>query len=307
MDQSGSFAAPRRQDTGGSSSGAAGTAGIAGSSSVSTSQPASALTGGQQQQQQQQLHQPDELHMSGMSASPQRQHMSPESYATSSNPQIKLDHPPPPASAQPHLSYQGPSANSVPNVLQPGGLTARPPPVSSNTAPALPTIQSSLSPQDNHQQHDYSTAAKPTLNMSHTYSRSSPGGAYDTPGSYHAYTPTTPGGTSASSQFMSPSDVSKYTQPGSQRHISNTPLGLADIRPRADSSMSDGGPGTLSYDLANAQAGTSNYMAPWPIYAFDWCKWRPQANGAGKLAVGSYLEDGHNFVSDSMARERLFC
>ncbi|KAH6958000.1 WD40-repeat-containing domain protein [Ilyonectria robusta] len=129
--------------------------------------------------------------------------------------------------------------------------------------------------------------------MSHSYSRSSPAAAYEGSSSYHAYTPTTPGG---ASQLMSPSDPSKYNAPGSQRNISNTPLGLADIRPRADSSMSDGTHGPLGYDLANAQPGTSNYLAPWAIYAFDWCKWAPQGNGAGKLAVGSYLEDGHNFI-----------
>lgn len=132
--------------------------------------------------------------------------------------------------------------------------------------------------------------------MSHSYSRSSPAAAYEGPSgpsSYHAYTPTTPGG--PSSQLMSPVDPSKYNASGSQRTISNTPLGLADIRPRADSSMSDGTPG-LAYDIPNTQPGTSNYLAPWAIYAFDWCKWAPQGNGAGKLAVGSYLEDGHNYV-----------
>jgi WD repeat-containing protein 68 len=136
--------------------------------------------------------------------------------------------------------------------------------------------------------------------MSHTYSRSSPAANYDTPASsssYHAYTPTTPSG--SSSQFISPQDAAKYNAPGSQRTFSNTPLGLADIRPRADSSMSDGAPGTLGYELANTQPGPSNYLAPWPIYAFDWCKWSPRGNGAGKVAIGSYLEDGHNFVSQS--------
>ncbi|KAH6647297.1 WD40-repeat-containing domain protein [Truncatella angustata] len=83
---------------------------------------------------------------------------------------------------------------------------------------------------------------------------------------------------------------------GSQRNISNTPLGLADIRPRADSSLSDGVPGSSGYELANAQPSPSNYLAPWALYAFDWCKWAPSANGAGKVAIGSYLEDGHNFI-----------
>jgi hypothetical protein len=64
--------------------------------------------------------------------------------------------------------------------------------------------------------------------------------------------------------------------------------------------MSDGGPGTLGYNMAEAQPGSSSYLAPWPIYAFDWCKWRPHGNGSGKLAIGSYLEDGHNFVSSSL-------
>jgi len=76
----------------------------------------------------------------------------------------------------------------------------------------------------------------------------------------------------------------------------NAPLGLADIRPRADSSISDGAPGSLAYDLAHQNPGTSNYLAPWTAYAFDWCKWAPRGNDAGKLALASYLEDGHNFV-----------
>ncbi|ERS97833.1 WD repeat-containing protein 68 [Sporothrix schenckii 1099-18] len=85
--------------------------------------------------------------------------------------------------------------------------------------------------------------------------------------------------------------VPNVLRPGGSR---NTPLGLADIRPRADSSLSDGFPG--GYDQANAQPGSSNYLAPWALYAFDWCKWPSTGNGAGKLAIGSYLEDGHNFI-----------
>lgn len=238
---------------------------------------------------------------------PQNQHrpyMSPQDYA----PQIRLDEAPGPApsSSSQHQHYQQPQspyqpANSVPNILQPG-LSSRPQAVSANTAPTLPTLQGSLLPDSHQQQPEYQTPSKPTLNMSHAYSRSSPAAGYDTPGSYHPYTPTTPGGSagapgaSSSSQFMSPTDIPKYGVSSTGRTISNTPLGLADIRPRADSTMSEGAPGSLGYDLANAQPGTSNYMAQWPMYAFDWCKWRPQGNSAGKLAVGSYLEDGHNFV-----------
>ncbi|CAK7262721.1 hypothetical protein SEPCBS57363_000187 [Sporothrix epigloea] len=85
--------------------------------------------------------------------------------------------------------------------------------------------------------------------------------------------------------------VPNVLRPGGSR---NTPLGLADIRPRADSSLSDGLPS--GFDQANNQPGTSNYLAPWALYAFDWCKWPSTGKGAGKLAIGSYLEDGHNFI-----------
>jgi DDB1- and CUL4-associated factor 7 len=220
---------------------------------------------------------PDELHMPPNMGQP----LSPREYSAS-NPHIKLEQAPPNAPSQ----YQ--STSSVPNVLQPGGMGNRPPAVSANTAPNLSTMQ----------QTDYQTPSKPpALSLSHSYSRSSPAAGYEGSSSYMPYTPTTPGGTASTSQFMSPSDSKYNALPGSQRHISNTPLGLADIRPRADSSMSDGMPGSLAYEFANAQPGTSNYLAPWALYAFDWCKWAPQGNGAGKLAIGSYLEDGHNFVS----------
>ncbi|KAI6781287.1 putative WD repeat-containing protein-like protein [Emericellopsis cladophorae] len=234
---------------------------------------------------QQQSRHREELHMSD------RLHMSPQDYA----PRIKVEQAHPSATAAsvarthplPHTHAHYQPSSAVPNILQPGGLTARPPAISANTAPAVPTAQP-----------DEREHSRPSFSMSHSYSRSSPSGAYDSASAYQPYTPTTPGGSaSMASQFMSPSDVSsKYGSSSGTRQFSNTPLGLADIRPRADSSMSDGAPGTLGYDLAHAQAGTSNYMAPWPIYAFDWCKWRPQGNSAGKLAVGSYLEDGHNFI-----------
>lgn len=147
---------------------------------------------------------------------------------------------------------------------------------------------------------EYTSPSKPPqLNMSHSYSRSSPATGYDGPGSggYSPYAPTTPGGSSIAgpSQYMSPPDP-KHGTPGSQRNISNAPLGLADIRPRADSSLSDGQQGTAGYELTNVQPSASNYIAPWALYAFDWCKWAPQGKGAGKVAIGSYLEDGHNFI-----------
>lgn len=208
--------------------------------------------------------------MSGVSPHSQ---MSPRDYP----PQIKLD-------TVPSAPLSGTS--SVPNVLTPGGSSSRGPHMPPNSAGPIPGV---------HGMQDYQAQGKSPMNMTHNYSRSSPAANYDAPQTaYHAYTPTTPGG--SGSQFGSPSDMLKYGAPGSQRNISNTPLGLADIRPRADSSMSDS-PGASGIDMSNSQPGPSNYMAPWAIYAFDWCKWRPQNNGAGKIAVGSYLEDGHNFVS----------
>ncbi len=221
----------------------------------------------------------------------QNQQMSPRDYSTSGPPHIKLDQASPNLSQLP--SYQ--PSGAVPNVLQPGGLSSRPTAVPSNTAPTLPTMQT----PSEYQSHQ--TPAKPnslSLSHSHSYSRSSPSAPYEGGGGsgYMPYTPTTPGGTSTSSQFMSPTEP-RYNSSSAQRNVSNTPLGLADIRPRADSSLSDGLPGTPGYEQASAQSRTSNYMAPWALYAFDWCKWAPQANSAGKLAIGSYLEDGHNFVS----------
>lgn len=203
-------------------------------------------------------------------------------------PHIKLEQSPNPPQLQ---SYQ--STGAVPNVLQPGGMSSRPSTLSSNTAPILPTMQQQQPPD--YQPHQTPTKSN-SLNMSHNYPRTSPGAPYEGGSGYVPYTPTTPGGSSSSAQYMSPTDT-KYTQSsGSQRIISNTPLGLNDIRPRADSSLSDGLPGTPGYEMANAQSRTSNYMAPWALYAFDWCKWAPQGSGSGKVAIGSYLEDGHNFI-----------
>ncbi|KAH6847066.1 WD40-repeat-containing domain protein [Chaetomium sp. MPI-CAGE-AT-0009] len=217
----------------------------------------------------------------------QNQQMSPRDYSTGA-PHIKLEQVSP--SLPQMQGYQG--SGVVPNVLQPGGSGTRQPTLPSNAAPTLPSMQ-----QSDYQSHQSQTQTKHnnSLSLSHSYSRSSPSSHYEAGGTgYNPYTPTTPGGTAASTQYMSPTEP-KYNQ-ASSRNVSNTPLGLADIRPRADSSLSDGLPGTPGYELASTQSRTSNYMAPWALYAFDWCKWAPQANSAGKLAIGSYLEDGHNFI-----------
>lgn len=216
--------------------------------------------------------------------------MSPRDFTTAPGPQIKLEQPP----SQPtHPSqYQPSSSSAVPGVLQPGRHSG----MGTNPGPPMSSMSGSMQQSPS----EYASPSKPpSLSMSHTYTRGSPADPYDTttPSSYTPYTPTTPGGSAipGQSQYMSPNDP-KYTAPGSHRSISNTPLGLADIRPRADSSLSDSQPGTMGYELANSQPSTSNYLAPWALYAFDWCKWKPHGKGTGKVAVGSYLEDGHNFV-----------
>lgn len=220
---------------------------------------------------------PDELHLSSNAANmpSQRVPVSPRDY-TSAGPRISLEQATPET-----VQYQN-AGQQLPGSLRPG-------PTSINTAPAVPTVGQSVA------QEQYSTPSRTSaLGLTHNYTRSSPAG-FENQG-YTAFTPTTPSG-GEQGHFAS-STSQKYTPQNSQRTVSNTPLGLADIRPRADSGLSDGVPGAnpYSYDGVNAVPTNSNYLAPWAIYAFDWCKWPAQNHDAGKVAVGSYLEDGHNFV-----------
>lgn len=207
----------------------------------------------------------------------QRGALSPRDY-TSGGPRISLEQ-----STPENSQYQG-VGQQLPGSLQPG----RPGPTSANTAPNVPTIPLAL-PQEQYSSPSRSSA----LGLSHNYTRSSPANFDGQP--YTPYTPTTPN--TEQGQFGA-SSTQKFNPQSTQRNVSNTPLGLADIRPRADSSLSEGLPGAnpYSYDGANAVPTNSNYLAPWAIYAFDWCKWPAQNHDAGKVAVGSYLEDGHNFV-----------
>lgn len=192
-------------------------------------------------------------------------------------------------------SYSNPpSASNHPGSLQPGS-SSRPLPLSSNTAPAaVPTI-----PQIQTQMQQYVIPPRPAnLSHSHSYSRSSPSGGLDS----QKYVPYP--GTPETAKYP-PQSNPKYTSTQSQQGaLSNSPLGLADIRPRAGSGLSDGPTSAhpYSYDEESLLSTESNYQAPWPIYAFDWCKWPVHhysggSGGAGKVAVGSYLEDGHNYVS----------
>ncbi|TVY91924.1 putative WD repeat-containing protein [Lachnellula willkommii] len=219
---------------------------------------------------------PDELHLgSNATMSAPRDPLSPRDY-TPAGPRIGVEQATPGSS-----QYQG--GAQLPGSLQPG----RPGPMSANSASSIPTVsQTSI-------QEQYSTPSRSSaMGLSHNYTRSSPAG-FEAAG-YASFGATTPGGTD---QYSSPTNQ-KYTPQNAQRTVSNTPLGLADIRPRADSGLSDSIPGAnpYSYDGANAVPTNSNYLAPWAIYAFDWCKWPAQGHDAGKVAVGSYLEDGHNFI-----------
>ncbi|KAL7269168.1 hypothetical protein RUND412_008179 [Rhizina undulata] len=43
--------------------------------------------------------------------------------------------------------------------------------------------------------------------------------------------------------------------------------------------------------------GNGRWMSPWGLYAVDWCKWPvPAGQGYGRVAVGSYAEDSHNYI-----------
>ncbi|KAL8703210.1 MAG: hypothetical protein Q9201_003596 [Fulgogasparrea decipioides] len=176
---------------------------------------------------------------------------------------------------------------AMPAGVLPGAL--RPGVSSSNTAPGtVPTL-----PQISTQNQQYESSSRSsTASHSHSYSRSSPAGFdqqkylpyVNTP--ENSKIPATPTHRYGSS----------HTPHGSSAY---SPLGLADIRP--DSGMVDGPMSANPYSSDNYSAPTnSNYMAPWPVYAFDWCKWpvQNQSTGepAGKMAIGSYVEDGHNFI-----------
>lgn len=179
------------------------------------------------------------------------------------------------------------TSNPVPGALQPG-LASRPAPLpAANTAPTLPTL-----PQISTQLQQPALSARPTtLNHNHSYSRSSPG-AMDQP-KYKPFSNTPEQG-----KFTS--TPNSYMPQTLQGPSSYSPLGLADIRTRTEPNFTDApfSPGVAQENESIQYPQNSNYLAPWPIYAVDWCKWPPRSNNGstGKVAIGSYLEDNHNFV-----------
>ncbi|KAK0640490.1 WD repeat-containing protein [Lasiodiplodia hormozganensis] len=208
---------------------------------------------------------------------------------------ISLQHATPPQNQQPQDAQFANSASSVPDLpapLQPGPAAgARPAPSASYTAPTtVPKINT------NAQQYTLPTRSSTMQSSSstHSYSRSSPAGLDQKYIPFNSTVPTP--------------EMPKYAPTPSQRHYqaqtpsgaaSNSPLALSDIRPRANSTIGEDMPAntTLMSDLETRAAGNCNYLAPWPVYAYDWCKWPVHGgNSAGKMAVGSYLEDPHNFI-----------
>ena len=169
---------------------------------------------------------------------------------------------------------------SLPGALQPG----RPAAVSSNTAPSsiptLPPISTSNQPQQLS-----SPSRASTTSHSHSYSRSSPAATYPDDTHKYASTPT-----------------HKYMAAHTPQTATYSPLGLEDIRPRADLGIDDGLASANPYQAMYTEPTNCNYLAPFPVYSYDWCKWPVHQHGlgdaAGKMAIGSYLEDGHNYVSD---------
>ena len=183
------------------------------------------------------------------------------------------------------INYTNAIANSsLPGALQPG----RPNASSINTAPsAVPTLPQA----SNHTPQFPPTSRPPNPSHSHSYSRSSPAGL-----DQQKYVPFS--NTPENNKFASPTSQLYGASQTPQGGSAYSPLGLADIRGLADDPQSAN---PLSSDGYPTEPTCSNYLAPWPVYAFDWCKWpvpqQSSGEGAGKMAIGSYVEDGHNFVS----------
>ena len=173
---------------------------------------------------------------------------------------------------------------SVPGSLQAG--QSRGIPSQAPQLPPLPQISTQL-------QHPPSLSARPSVSGAHSYSKSSPGNMDPGTPKYKAFSNNTPD----ASKYMS---TSSY--PPSSSSIgpqSYSPLGLADIRPRTEADLAQlaSSPGGPMLEEPSPYPTNSNYLAPWPIFAVDWCKWQPKTQaGCGKIAIGSYLEDNHNYI-----------
>ncbi|KAF2666888.1 WD40 repeat-like protein [Microthyrium microscopicum] len=202
------------------------------------------------------------------------------------------------------------SSSGVPGSLQPGGSGAASAAPSTTTSSRPPTLQSSYTtpavPHINTNAQQYTLPTRSNTisqsgppSASHSYSHSSPAGLTE-----QKYIPFSAGGSDPHSAALDNMASPKYPQTpqqkGPQFYSPQTPTGnalqsplvLDQIRPRANSTMND-----ESNLQGQIQATNSNYVAPWASFAFDWCKYPvTQGNSAGKIAIGSYLEDPHNFI-----------
>ncbi|KAF2467147.1 WD40 repeat-like protein [Lindgomyces ingoldianus] len=250
------------------------------------------------------LGRPEELHISTSAAAPMGQQTSSQGPAQKQPGQQQMYNSPDQYSAGPNINlqqatpqgsshYANPPSSALPGSLQPGGSSQgqqqRPGPSAAYTAPTtVPTM-----PQINTNANQYTLPTRSNtnnINTSHSYSRSSPAGLEQ---KYIPFSSNTP-----DPKYSAGTPAQKYYPSTPSGAASNSPLGLADIRPRANSNMVDDplsqGP---YFNDSDRIPGNSNYLAPWGVWAFDWCKWNTHGgNSAGKMAIGSYLEDTHNFI-----------
>lgn len=95
--------------------------------------------------------------------------------------------------------------------------------------------------------------------------------------------------------------TSKYTPLSSMQSISST---CGDRKYNHPNSLPTYNSSTVNQlDPYAGAVGSTNgrYLAPWGIFAVDWCKWpvTPGGNGLGgygRVAIGSYSEDSHNCI-----------
>ena len=182
--------------------------------------------------------------------------------------------------------------SNVPGSLQPGaGANVR------SSAPSSTAPASNMQPhpiQTNSQQYAQSSQPPSRSNTHHSHSRSSPAGMDGLSSTGQKYIPfnQTPTQTPISS------NPKAYNASTPAIGTSHSPLNLTDIRSRTISDAQEPAMGTNMMFSYNDAPTNSNYMAPFATYAFDWCSWPVQGGGssAGKMAVGSYLEDPHNFI-----------
>ncbi|EEH07086.1 WD domain-containing protein [Histoplasma capsulatum G186AR] len=226
--------------------------------------------------------QPEELHIPAASSSLASNGPRPGQNQFSSAP----DYGAPSINIQPSQfsSHANNNTTSLPGALQPG--SGNRPGLPNTTGP--PAIQ--MLPHLATQPLSPNTPSK--SGQQQAFSRSSPS-TFDQPKFNQV------GSTPDNGKYISPTTGTYATQTP-QASSPYSPLGLADIRPHIDSAMSEDTSSTVTGgNNGDAPYSTnSNHIAPWAVYALDWCKWPPPPGGSsfGKIAIGSYLEDSHNYI-----------